>query len=468
MNINILETSDLDNISNDTQVGDCSNAAMSDYLNFRTGDFWRKLVPYENVTASEFNDHRWQVKNSISSQRRVIEFLKKVASEDFIEEVEKALNKVPMRVRITPYMLSLIDWDSPVNDPIRLQFLPLSSEICEDHPMLTLDSLNEQADSPIEHLVHRYPDKVLFLPQSSCPVYCRYCTRSYAVGGSTDTVEKKSGRLSAFDEEAIFAYLSEHTEIEDVVVSGGDLYNLTGTEMRHLGIRLLRLPNIKRIRLATKGLAISPMRILNHDDWTQALIEISAEGRRLHKQVALHTHFNHCQEITDITRQAMQVLYANHVTVRNQAVMLRGVNDSYKAQSELIKLLSALNIQPYYVYQHDMVQGLEFLRTPLWRMLEIEEKVRGITAGFNIPTFVVDLPNGGGKRDVWSFRYYDQETGLSVYRAPSVKENTYFFYADPLHSLSYENAVKWDEKGAVEKFKKQALDSAQRNSFKSR
>lgn len=435
----------------DKEVLSNSRTELDNY-DFEAGEFWRKVAPYRNVSTEEFRDYRWQVKNTIYNRKRIIEFLSQVASKKFVEEVSQALDIVPMQVRITPYLLSLIDWCDPVNDPIRIQFIPLVSEILPDHPMLEMDSLAEEKFSPIPQLVHRYPDKVLFLPQSSCPVYCRYCTRSYSVGADTNSVSKSSSKWSRNAQEAVYKYLEDHPEVEDVVISGGDLYNISAKNMRDIALKILNIPSILRIRLATKGVSINPTRISAMDDWTKELIKISSEGRSLNKQVAVHTHFNHQREITQMTKEAMDILYRNGVIVRNQSVMIRGVNDSFEEQSALIKKLSAINIQPYYVYLHDMVKGLESLRTPLWKFIEIEEKVRGITAGFNTPTFVVDLPKGGGKRNAWSFRNYNRKTGVSTFKAPSISNGECYFYADPLHSLSPEIQKQW-LKGTIEKKK---------------
>lgn len=203
------------------------------------------------------------------------------------------------------------------------------------------------------------------------------------------------------------------------------------------------MPNIQRIRFATKGLAVMPMKIISDNKWVDALTEVVALGRKLHKQVAIHTHFNNAQEITMISKLAMDKLFERGMVVRNQSVLLRGVNDTSEKMQLLVKRLSYINIQPYYVYQHDMVKGVEDLRTSVQTAIAIEKDVRGITAGFNTPTFVVDAPGGGGKRCIHSHEYYNPETGISVYTAPSVKPGKYFMYFDPLHSLSEEIRQAW-------------------------
>ncbi|WP_460200069.1 KamA family radical SAM protein, partial [Scytonema sp. NUACC21] len=387
----------------------------------------------------------WQIKNSISDLIKLVETIKGVVSDDFIETIGLGFHLAPMNVRVTPYLLSLIDWNDPWNDPIRKQFIPVSNQLMEDHPMLTLDSLHEQKDSPVSGLTHRYIDKALFLTVNSCPVYCRFCTRRYAIGADTETVKKVNLSLYSKHWENAFQYIESRPELEDIVISGGDTYNLSAEALKKIGFRLLQMPNIQRIRFATKGLAVMPMKILSDEKWVDAITEIVLLGRKLHKQVAIHTHFNNAQEITMISKLAMDKLFERGINVRNQSVLLRGVNDTSEKMQLLVKRLSYINVQPYYVFQHDMVKGVEDLRTCVQTAIEIEKDVRGVTAGFNTPTFVLDAPCGGGKRCIHSYEYYNRETGVSVYTAPSVKPGQYFMYFDPFHSLSEEIRQAWKD-----------------------
>lgn len=227
-------------------------------------------------------------------------------------------------------------------------------------------------------------------------------------------------------------YIEDHTAVQDVVISGGDLYYLLPSQMAELGERLLAIPNVKRIRIASKGPAVCPMRLIDpSDDWADALIRLSNYGRSIGKSVSLHTHFNHEKEITWITELAANKLFAEGMIVRNQTVLLRGVNDSVTAMSALIRRLADLNMQPYYVYQADMVTGLDDLRTPLSTIIHLEKHIRGTIAGFMTPTFVVDLPGGGGKRPVTTYESYDEGTGVSKWKAPGVAGDKVFEYHDP-------------------------------------
>ncbi len=415
----------------------------SRHKEIRSDEFWHSIPAYQDVSITEFLDYRFQYKKSITSKRGLEAFLQCVADQKFVDDVRKSLFKAPMNIRISPYILSLINWKDPYNDPIRRQYLPVASTWCPNHPHLKLDSLHEQKDSPVPGLIHRYQDKALFLALDVCPVYCRFCTRSYAIGSDTKTVEKVSFKPNIQRWNNAFAYLTSRPEIEDVVVSGGDPSMLPPKSLKYIGEMLLAIPHIRRIRFASKVLAVMPMKILTDIEWTDTLTAIVEKGRKLYKEVCLHTHINSTNEITDITRLAMNKLFERGIRVRNQSVLIRGVNDSAQAMIRLTRTLSYLNIQPYYVYQHDLVSGVEELRTSVATSMEIERHVRGSTAGFNTPTFVMDAPGGGGKRDLHSFDYYNQETGISVYRSPSVDKDKVYFYFDPLHSLSENRQNLW-------------------------
>ncbi|HTX03327.1 MAG TPA: hypothetical protein VMD07_06580, partial [Candidatus Acidoferrales bacterium] len=166
-------------------------------------------------------------------------------------------------------------------------------------------------------------------------------------------------------------------------------------------------------------------------------------GRAMGKDVVLHTHFNAPEEITWITQRAMARIFERGIFTRNQSVLIRGVNDTPERMALLVKRLEYVNVHPYYVYMHDLVKGVEELRTTIQRAIDIEKYVRGATAGFNTPTFVCDAPGGGGKRDVHSFEYYDRENGIAVYTAPSVKPGKYFVYYDPIEYLGAQSQARW-------------------------
>ncbi|KAJ5561033.1 hypothetical protein N7535_009230 [Penicillium sp. DV-2018c] len=391
-------------------------------------EYWRKVPSWRDITETQFLDYKWQMKNSLQNASSLFAFLESTVPstiplangqattrEDFIADVKAGLQHAPMATRLTPHILSLIGWNDPYSDPIRRQFIPLASGFQQDHPRLQLDSLSESRDSPVKGLVHRYPDKVLFLATSVCPVYCRFCTRSYSVGMKTETVTKKRFLPLRKYWEPMFDYIAQTPTVTDVVVSGGDTFYLEPAQLREIGQELLKIRNVRRIRFASKGL--------------------SRAGEEAREERSTAHAFNHPQEISWVTERAAQTLFQNAVTVRNQTVLLNGVNNDVDTMKWLIRRLADNNIQPYYVYQGDMVQGVEDLRTPLRDIIHIVSHVRGTIAGFMTPSFVVDLPGGGGKRLAATFESYDKNTGVSRFVAPGVKGSTVHEYHDPLWSL---------------------------------
>ena len=408
------------------------------------GSFWQRIPAYRTVDEATFLDHQWQAKHSITNPQKLLAAVQDLVPQAFYDDVIEGFRRAPMSIRVSPYLLSLIDWADPYNDPLRRQFVPVASRLLPDHPKLTLDSLHEQADAPVPGLTHRYPDKALFLTLDTCPVYCRFCTRSYAVGVDTDEVEKVSLKATEDRWERAFRYISERVELEDIVVSGGDSYQLKARQITLIGNKLLEMPNVRRIRFATKGPAVMPMKLITDVEWLDALTAVVERGRKLHKEVVLHTHFNHPNEITAITKRALDGVFERGIITRNQSVLQRRVNDSVATMQLLVKRLGHCQVHPYYVYVHDLVKCVEDLRTTLQTALDLEKAVRGVTAGFHTPTFVVDAPGGGGKRVAHSFEHYDRDTGISVFSAPSVKPG-FFLYYDPIDTLDPEIQARWKD-----------------------
>lgn len=429
----------------------------------RSGEFWREIPGYHEIDKATFFDHSWQLKNSIINVDKMTEVLGKLACESLINDVKEGLKHVPMSIRVPPYIMSLIDWKNYQSDPLRRQFLPIYSALKPDHPKVLLDSLAEERDSAVAGLTHRYPDKVLFLTQKLCPLYCRFCTRSYAVGMDTDQVKKVNILPQAKRWDEAFAYIRSREEVEDIVISGGDSYMLRAEQVEHIGQELLSIPHVRRMRFATRGPAVMPMKLITDEEWTKTLIKIAEQGRKMSKDVVIHTHFNHPNEITEITAEGIQKLFEYGITVRNQTVLLRGVNDSVEVMQLLVKRLSYINVHPYYVFQHDLVKGVEDLRTTVGAAIELEKNIRGLTAGFNTPMFVVDCPNGGGKRDIHSYEYYDRETGISVYRSPNIDSEKMYLYYDPMDLLPESGQRRWSNEKEHEKMIEEALSRAKDN-----
>lgn len=410
---------------------------------FDHGEFWRDIPIWKSVSPDEFGDARWQQRQCITSVADVQNAFEGRLPRELVEDIRAGIARCPMQIRITPYIFSLINWSAPATDPIRRQFLPFASQLLLDHPYSEDDSLAEESDRVTPYLTHRYPDKVLFLPLNVCPVYCSFCTRSRLVGASTSSKQKISFKTSVAGWEGTFSYIRSHPEIEDVVVSGGDAMMVKANLISHIGTKLLDIPHIRRIRFATKGLSVLPMKITSDDSWIQAVRDLSEKAARSMREVVIHTHISSDHELTQWTVRAMQRLVELGIRVRNQCVLLRGVNDSFGCMYRTIKKLSYLRIDPYLVYLHDMVNGCEHLRTTLECATRLFDRLQGTTAGFNIPRFVCDTPGGGGKREIFSYVHYDRQLGVSAWTAPMVKPGKVFYYYDPIDLLPDSGRAIW-------------------------
>jgi lysine 2,3-aminomutase len=297
--------------------------------------------------------------------------------EEFVKRVQEGIRNAPMAIRLSPHILTVIDWSDPLNDPIRRQFIPVSSPLNITHPMAVLDPMHEDTYSPVDGLIHRYPDRALFfglcpvdtLPltryanlntpaTSVCPVYCRFCFRSYAVGAETELVEKKRFIPHPKKWAPRFEYIEKTPSLRDIVVSGGDTYLLEPEQLKYIGDRLLDIPHIRRFRFASKGLGVSPSRLIDpNDTWTDTVIELDRRARKAGKHVCIHTHINHPNEITWVTRRGAQRLYEAGVTVRNQSVLLNGVNNDLETMTELVHALGDINIQPVRIFPDFLFTG---------------------------------------------------------------------------------------------------------------
>lgn len=430
------------------------------HRDLREDEFWRVIPGYAQVSSEIFEDYRWQQQNTISTPQQLGEVLGKMAPRSFLEDVSKGAPFATMSLKVTPYVVSLIDWHHPYGDPLRLQFVSVRSRIVEDHPMLQFDPLSEADHSPIPGVVRRYVDRALLVTNNACPTYCRFCTRSYSVGRSTPALEKAAFRAGSKHWSTMLEYIKAHPEIEDVLVSGGDCFCLSPGQIRRLGKSLLSCENVRRLRFASRGPAVMPQMLLTHNDWLDALTEVAQLGRERGRSVVVHTHFNHPNEITAMSRDALARCFRRGIIVRNQSVLLSGVNDSVEVMSLLIKRLGFINVQPVYVHLHDLVKGVEDLRTTLQTGITLEKNLRGMTAGFHTPTFVVDPPNGCGKRDIHSYETYDRETGVSVFSSPSMHPNELFAYFDPVGHLKPRFQARWADPSQRELMLHRALKMA--------
>jgi len=275
---------------------------------------------------------------------------------------------------ITPYYFDVIS----KSEALKKTMMPSEQE-CIIKPEELRDSLGEEHDSPVKCIVHRYPDRVLFLATNMCASYCRYCTRSRIIENDIIDIEE--------DWDKGLAYIREHKEIRDVIISGGDPLVMPDTNIEYLLANLREMEHIEIIRIGTKVPVVMPQRI------TQDLIDVLKKYHPLFMSI----HFTHPDEITPEVKRACNKLADAGIPLGSQTVLLKGVNDDAEIMKKLMHELLKIRVRPYYIYQADLVAGTSHFRTPIEKGLEIIEKLRGWTSGYAVPQFVVDLPAGGGK-----------------------------------------------------------------------
>ncbi len=323
---------------------------------------------------------------------QLLEFFPNLQSEPDLAPV---IGKYPMA--ITPYYASLIRRADP-SDPIFRMSVPQLQELA-DPPFLSPDPLEECCDMPVPGMVHRYADRVLVIATTTCSTYCRHCTRKRVAGTRESTISRR--RL-----EQVAAYLTQHPEVSDVIVSGGDPLTMTTDQIEMVLSRLRQVPSVQIIRIGTRTPVVLPQRIT--DDLCQML-------RRYHP-IWVNTHFNHPHELTSRSAAACAKLADAGIPLGNQSVLLRGINDQPQVIEQLCRGLVRMRVRPYYLYQCDLVRGVEHFRTPLSRGIEIMEYLRGRLSGLAIPMFVVDAPHGGGKIPVLPNYVVTQSPGQTVLR----------------------------------------------------
>lgn len=348
------------------------------------------------------------------------------------KDVLDGLEDSTMSIKLSQHILSLINWKSFKSDPIRRQFLPLFSEVIPDHPKLILDSLGEKKNAHGQRIIHRYPNKILFLASKICDTYCAFCTRSYLVGSSTAHV-KKIKQLSSIDEDLLYLenYLKTNTNIFDVVISGGDINTVSNKVLIRTLELLLNLDQIRSVRLGSRILTFNPTSLNPDTQLFETIVHYSHSYQKKLKELSLQVHFNHVNEISPKTEENISYLYKNFVKLRNQTVLLDKINNEYETLINLFDKLIKLGVQPYYVYQMDMVKRTEHFRTSIKNSIDLEKSIQGVYPGFLTPKFIVDLPGGGGKVSVSNFYDYDKEQKCYLYHS-SIKPSQTHKYYDPI------------------------------------
>lgn len=330
---------------------------------------------WENVSETDWNDWRWQLKNRITTLNQLERLMPTLTPE---EHAGTQLANHKLALAITPYFFNLID-PADENCPIRRQVIPRLEETTTA-PWEMTDPCGEDTHSPVPGLVHRYPDRVLFLVTDRCAAYCRYCTRSRLVSNATGYDFHPE-----FDRQ--IEYIQQHPEIRDVLLSGGDPLLLSDEKLENLLSRLRAIPHVEFLRIGTRIPIFLPQRITP---------ELCAMLKKYHP-LFISVHSNHPRELTSEVREALGRLADAGVPLGNQSVLLRNVNDSVEIMKAHVQKLLMCRVRPYYIYQCDLISGSAHLRTSVRKGLEIMEQLRGHTTGYAVPTYVIDAPGGGGK-----------------------------------------------------------------------
>lgn len=327
--------------------------------------------------TDRWRDWRWQHRHTVK-QLRDFERITGITFDDAERsELEETMARFPMS--ITPYYLSLIDVQDYRNDPIFRQAVPSSAELVTGIEDME-DPLAEDQDSPVPHITHRYPDRVLFHISNVCAMYCRHCTRKRKVG-DIDSIPNK-----ATIQEGL-AYIRSNGRIRDVLLSGGDPFMLSDEYLDWILTELRYIPHVEIIRIGTRTPVVLPYRITE---------KLTAMLKR-HHPIWINTHFNHPREMTSTARTALARLADAGIPLGNQTVLLAGVNDCPRIMKRLMHRLVQNRVRPYYLYQCDLSEGLTHFRTPVGKGIEIVESLIGHTSGLAVPTYVIDAPGGGGK-----------------------------------------------------------------------
>ena len=370
-----------------------------------TGFHPSEMDLWPDASREQWQDYRWQLKNRVSS-------LSALESRMELSQEERAgvlLAGHKLAMSITPHFFQLIDRNDP-DCPIRRQVIPRIEEAWSA-PEEMADPCGEDRHMPVPGLVHRYPDRVLFLVTDRCASYCRYCTRSRVVSGVGD-------QQLEIQWESAFQYLEKNTAVRDVLLSGGDPLLLSDDKLDRILTRLRSIPHIQFVRIGSRIPIFLPQRITP---------ELCAMLQK-HHPLFLSIHSNHPKELTTEVKAALERLANAGIPLGNQSVLLRGINDNATVQRALVHKLLMCRVRPYYLYQCDLINGSAHLRTPVATGLEIIEQLRGHTTGYGIPQYVIDGPGGGGKIPINPEYILSRQPGRIILRN---YENEVFEYPDP-------------------------------------
>ena len=342
------------------------------------GAFEGKRHPYWNhVPLEQWEDWRWQRQHAVKTTAHLADLI------DLPPDEYAALEAIEHKYRmaIPPYYFSLIDLENPL-DPIRLQAVPSALEGVHDSGVELDDPLEEDKDSPVKGLTHRYPDRALVVTTPVCSMYCRFCTRKRV------TMDRDGWDAPSRDDERMIEYIQKTTQIRDVIVSGGDPLTLPVGKLRWFVENLSAIEHVDVVRIGTRVPVTLPQRLFDPE-----LIELLRSAGK----IWIQTHFNHPNEITPEAERACRALVNAGMPVSNHAVLLKGVNDSVETMRNLVRNLLRIKVRPYYLFHCDPVTGAGHFRTSMWKGVEIIEGLRGHVSGLGVPTYVVDGVYGAGK-----------------------------------------------------------------------
>jgi lysine 2,3-aminomutase len=418
---------------------------------------WRRLPGYREITVEQWESAQWQRAHTVKNLRQLKDALGDLAPDAFMEDLERdQRERATMSMLVPPQMLNTMDETDLWADPVRRYMLPAFSDRDAEfpsHPMASRDSLHEADMWAVEGLTHRYPTKVLAELLATCPQYCGHCTRMDLVGNDTPQIlkykfeEKQNERW-----DHMLDYLRRTPSVRDVVVSGGDMANVPIHRLEAFVIGLLEIENIRDIRLATKGLMGIPQHFLQAEV-LEACRRMARTARDRSVDIAVHTHVNSARQVTPLVARATRALLdCGFRDVRNQGVLLRGVNTTPKDLLDLcFVLLDQAKVMPYYFYVCDMIPNSEHWRTAVWEAQELQHAIMGYLPGFATPRIVVDVPYVG-KRWTHMVEEYDRVRGISYwtknYRTgiefddPQALERRYPYY-DPVPTLGEEGREYW-------------------------
>lgn len=419
---------------------------------------WRRIPGYKNVSEKEWMDPIWQRRNSIKNVQQLKTVFEKFVDDDMVADIERdQKERATMAMLVPPQMINTMNEKDLTLDPVRRYMIPFYSERDRkwpSHPKAGRDSLHEHDMWVTEGLTHRYPTKVLAELLPTCPQYCGHCTRMDLVGTSVPQVKKRQFEMPQPDRlDKMLEYLKNNKGVRDVVVSGGDIANVPAQTLEKFVLGLLDIENVRDIRLATKGLMGIPQHFLQ-EDMLKTMEKLAKKAIERGVALALHTHVNHVNSITPLVAKAARTLREfGFYDVRNQGVILRGVNDSQKALLDLcFKLQDHAHITPYYFYMCDLIPNSEHWRISVQEAQRLQHDIMGYLPGFATPRLLCDVPFVG-KRWVHQVHSYDKEKGISYWTKnyltsiewdkPEMLSKLYEYY-DPIDTLPRAGQEYWD------------------------